>query len=293
MRRRRFLATAATALALPLSGCVLPDAGSLTMDRVSDEAIARRQAQDVDALARGPRGIVTDAIAGETPTREDTGPPFAAARPFEYEGAYYDVSSEVVERRPSTQYELRIDYDGVADPASVIAYAELPAADRRALDRLLPPPPDPPTGWGFDADVASTYADDAESVLVPEPEYDAVAVDGTNYSVAVGDARSIAVSVYSYDAERIADDAAELGRRLRERYLFALTDLSEDERAVVTEAIDEGYYPDTPSGGFQSLLERFRSHEPIRSTRDVGHWLVRYDDRVYWAQLGLPQGTTL
>ena len=293
MRRRRFLASAATALALPLAGCVLPDAGSLTMDRVSDSVIARRQAQNVDALARGPRTLVTDAIAGETPTREDTGPPFAAARPFAYRGAYYDVSYEVVERRPSTQYDVRIDYDAVDDPASAIAYADLPAADRRALDRLLPPPADPPTGRGFDVDVASTYADDVETVLVPEPSYDAVTVDGAAYPVSIGDSRSIEVNVYEYDAERVADSAADLGRRLREQYLFALTDLSEAEREIVGEAIADGHYPDTPSGAFQSLLDRFREHDPLRSTVATGHWLVRYDDEVYWAELGFPQGTTL
>lgn len=292
MRRRRFLASAATALALPLAGCVLPDAGSLTMDQVSDEAIARRQAQDADALARGPRTLVTDAIAGETPTREDTGPPFAAARPFEYRGAYYDVSYEIVERRPSTQYDLRIDYDAVADPASVIEYADLPAADRRALDRLLPPPADPPTGRGFDVDVASTYADDAESVLVPEPEYEAVAVDGAAYPVSVGGSRSIEVNVYEYDAERIAESAAALGQRLRERSLFELSDLPEAEREIVDQAVEDGYYPDLPDGAFQSLLDRFREHDPLRSTVATGHWLVRYDDEVYWAELGFPQGTT-
>lgn len=293
MRRRTLLASAATALALPLSGCVLPDAGSLTMDRVSDGAIARRQAQDLDALARGPRRLVADAIAGETPTREDTGPPFAAARPFEDGGAYYDVSYEVVEHRPSTQYDLRVDYDAVDDPPSAIAYADLPAADRRALDRLLPPPADPPTGRGFDVDVASTYADDAESVLVPEPEYAAVAVDGAAYPVSVGDSREIEVNVYQYDADRIADSAAELGQRLRDRSLFTLTDLSEDEREIVEAAVDEGHYPDLPSQAFRSLVERFREHDPVRSTTDVGHWLVRYDDRVYWAKLGFPRGTTL
>ncbi|WP_372479704.1 hypothetical protein ACAH01_14800 [Halomicrobium sp. HM KBTZ05] len=291
MRRRSFLATMTT-LALPLAGCVRPDYGSLTMaSMASDAAIARRHAEDLDALPPDSRALVRDAIDGETPTRADTGPPFDADRPFEDDGAFYDIGYEVVERRSATQYDLQIDYDPVAEPSSVVAYADLPAVDRRALSRLLPPPAEPPTGRGFDVDVADTYLDDTESVLVPEPEYEAVSYDGTAYRVGVGGSREIEVDRYQYSADRIADSPAAFGRQLRERYLFTLSGLPEAEREIVLAAADEGYYPDSPNRAFRSLTERLGSHEPVRSTADTGHWLVRYDGRIYWAELSTPGET--
>lgn len=76
MRRRSFIMTVATAIALPLSGCSEPTGGSLLMDALNnDSAIGKRYAGLTDNLSSDRRDLVEDAIAGETPSGNGDLPP--------------------------------------------------------------------------------------------------------------------------------------------------------------------------------------------------------------------------
>lgn len=301
MRRRQFLATTGVAVLGALAGCAHPN-GSLVMTLVEDdEDLAAQYASTTDKLPDEQRALVEAVVEGERVTRQGISPPYESDRPIGYEGRYYDVTHEVIDSRPDTRYAIEVDYDpGTAAPErGEIPYANLPPADRDALRGLIPPEGEssdqgdgPDQGEGPDRGKAYVYPPDAESVLVPDQQFDVVTHEGERYVVSVGEGQSVTVRTYRYAAEEVAASAADLGSQLRDDYLFELSGLSDAEREVVAEAIDEGYYVERdPPSAFTSVLDRFREREGIDVTETDGTWIVRYEGDVYWATADFPVAT--
>ncbi|MUV88048.1 hypothetical protein GJ631_16170 [Natronomonas sp. CBA1123] len=290
MRRRTLLATASALLAGPLAGCAHPTA-VLVMDEVDDEALAERASRDVSNDPDGSR-IVSDAVDSGNATASGRSPPLETDRPVAHDGAYYTLSFTESYRGEITQYDIAIDYNPGTDTpgGSAIDYDDLPEVDREALDSLLPPPEDPPTSDGYDIGVGQEYDEEAAeaSVLVPEQEYDAVVYEGTRYPIRVDDGREITVYDYRYEAEQVAADAAEFAEQVRSEYRFTLSGLSEAERDIVAEAIEDGYYEGSANDAFRSVAERFRAHEAVRPETGGGYWLARYEGTDYWSDLRYP-----
>lgn len=290
MRRRTLLATASALLAGPLAGCAHPSA-VLVMDEVTDSDIAERASRDVSNDPDGSR-IVADAVERGNATASGRSPPLETDRPVAHDGAYYSLSYTESYRGEITQYDIAIDYNpGTETPGgSAIDYEDLPEVDREALDSLLPPPEDRPTSDGYDVGVGHEYDDEAAeaSVLVPEQEYDAVVYEGTRYPIRADDGRDVTVYDYRYEAERVAADAAEFAEGIRAEYLFTLSGLSEAERDIVAEAIEDGYYEGSANDAFRSVAERFRAHEAVRPETGGGYWLARYEGTDYWSDLRYP-----
>jgi len=284
MRRRSLLAS----VPLALAGCAHPTNGALSMgEMTTDAAIADRYAGETEGLPPERKALLDAAIADEVPTREGTRPPYDRDRPVEYEGAYYQISHEIVDSHTETLYDVRIDYDPAEPPSSVIDYGDLPAADKNALGDLIPGPDDVPDNEGVDMGRTYRYPADAESVLL-DGEYDGVRDGGQTYRVVVEANREVTVNTYEYSAERVADSPADLAQQLRDRYLFTLSGLSEAERGIVETAIEESYFPDETTDAFQSLIDRFRAHDALDGDEYGGDWLVRYDGTVYWVDLQYP-----
>lgn len=294
MNRRSFLATAGAALLGTLAGCAHPE-GTLSMDPVADDDdLAAEYATPADHLADDYRAIFDAALAGENVTREDTSPPLDLDRPVAHEGRYYAVTHEVVGTRTATQYTIEVDYDPApsAVDGDAMAFEDLPAVDRAALEGLIPPPDDgvdrDGTVDGFRPDRGTSFRPpaDADSTLVPQPDYEAIVHEGDRYGVRVGDSRSVTVQTYRYRTEQVADGPAALAADLRTEYLFELGDLPDDEREIVESAIGDTYYVDgAPSDAFESLADRFFAHDGIGVGEFGGNWIVRYDGQVYWAGL--------
>jgi hypothetical protein len=76
------------------------------------------------------------------------------------------------------------------------------------------------------------------------------------------------------DVESFAD-------RVRDRYLFTLSGLSDAERAVVEETIEGAYFSDDEA--FRSVVDRLRSHEGIDVDDSYGTWLCAYEGVEYRA----------
>lgn len=291
MRRRSFLASAATALALPLAGCSEPTGGSLSMMAMeNDSALGRQWAGATEELSSDRRALVESAIAGEAPRRTGRSPPYEAPRPLEHDEAVYEITHEVVDTRQVTRYTIRIDYDPETIPVNVVAYADLPEVDRTALEGQVPPGEDPPTGEGFDLDSTYRYPTDAESVLL-EGEYDGISYEGETYRFEIEPDREVTVETYEYGAERVADSAADLGRQLRDQYIFTLEGLSEEEQRIAEEATSIYRPDDGVPEAFRSLADRIRDHDPVETEDERGTYLVRYDGTIYWTTLEYPPET--
>ena len=273
-----------------LAGCSAP--GSLTMDPVTDADIVEHASRSLERSAPPAEDdeearMLRTAIENGSATIDSPYPPVREGKPFEHEGAFYDLTWTVVDERTVTSVSLLVDYNASDPEGERIAYDDLPDADRRAVDALLPPRDDRRVE-GYELGASSRY-DDSElerSVLVSEGPT-VVVYEGEAYPVKFDGTSQMTVHTYRYSAAKVADSPDEFARDLKAAHLFELSGLSEAERAVVDEAIEEGSYyaEDDDDQAFRSVLEAFRRHEAVESEEAHGEWLVRYDGEVYWADM--------
>ncbi|MFC7176060.1 hypothetical protein [Halosegnis marinus] len=294
--RRRLLTAAGIGTAGALAGCVslLETRGrSLSMEPVDSAAIARRATMELD---RREKRIFLDALENGTTTVTYDNPPFPplrTLRPVEHEGRYYGIAYTITETRDALGVTVRIDYDPRRTDGPTVAYDDLPARDRALLDSLvLPRPKRRIDGW--DMGTVDVYRiDEVEgSVLTPESRYDYVTHDGETYRIRV-ETYPATIADYRYTVHEVAGDRTAFVRRTRDRYQFRLDGLSPAERPIVEAAIRGGYVrgrdPDERAA-YRSLSERFREHDAVvGSSTDpgiaYGEYLVRYGERVYWAEM--------
>lgn len=288
MRRRTALATLLVALLAGLAGCSA--AGSLSMTPVDDRGLAEAASNPVpdDAPDRD-RDVVRRAVENGTATAVGDRPPVDEPLPFRHDGAFYDLDYAENGTEPGYDVEIRVDYNASAVDGTVVDYADLPAADRAALSFLDRErrPGESNLQDGYDFGIGTTYSEaDAESsVLAPTQEYDAVRYDGETYPVDV-DADRTDLTVYRYEATRVAESHEAYAADLRAAHEFELSGLSAAERSIVAESLDDTYYEeDSNDEAFASLVDRFRAQEPVTESESRGSYVVRYDGQLYWVEL--------
>lgn len=286
MARRRVLGVGGLVLLAVLAGCSA--AGSLSMERVTDEELAEQASRSLDADEAeldDRRRLVRRAIENGSATTRGRSPPVEDGLPFAHQGRYYDLSRTVTDRERGTSVRIAVDYNGSAPDAAAVAYENLSARDRAVLDGLFPPRNDRRT-QGYDFGVGATYdATEANRSVLLGTQPRAVSYEGETYPVDIGDSEPVTVRTYRYTAAVVANDTSAYARQLRETYLFTLSGLSQDERAVVEEAVDGSYYAESDDEAFRSVLDRFRGREALEATEYRGTWLVRYDGAVHLADL--------
>lgn len=278
MRRRQFLGGTAL-LAVPLAGCAHPSV-VLDMDEASTDDIVDEVTENLRP-GSDPYEVAVAARKNGSVTRTDVSG-LSDGDTVQLDGSIYAVSTTRVGSETVTTYDVRVDFDpeNAIPDVGRIEYADLPKADRDRLDSFVSG--DPPTGDGYDVGISYGTADalDGESAFVPDQEYDVVVHDGERYRVDVeSDTRTR--GRYRYAVERVAADGAAYADRVRERYAFALSGLSDAERAVVEEAVDGGYFEN--GDGFRSVAERFRAHDGLHVSDSFGTWLVEYEGTEYLA----------
>jgi hypothetical protein len=286
--RRGFLALTASGACAFLTGCADPRA-VLILDEATDDKIADT-AEEIQPRSDEAE-VIGDAVEDGNETYVGTGrvPPMEFSSPLLYDGTYYDaeMSSEVVSE--DTEYILRVKYSGEKTAENETEYGALPEPDRDALSELLPPE----ETEGFEDGTGRLYTEDERnaSVLVGEGTH-TVVVEGVRYTVETERGEAVPNREYTYRFEEVADSRDGYVSWVRDEFKFTLGDLSEDERAVVEEAIDDGYYEGSVEDPFTSLVERFRENRAVRSDEWGGDWLVEYDGDVYLAELRHPPSAT-
>ncbi|SFL60517.1 hypothetical protein SAMN04487950_4342 [Halogranum rubrum] len=310
MNRRALLASGAALGLSSLAGCTgfgvsslaIPGPNALLrMTPITDTGIAERLtygrvSEDSESYA-----LVSAAIDGEHPRAEGTSCPFPADRTFVFEESVYRLSFTVVDTEPATTTTFSVTLDppeGDVSPADVVAYESLPDVDRAQFERL---------GWenlssvGYGTSFRYTTAEIADSVLVPDPEYAVIEWEnGTRAAFEVTGSNDAPVKTYEYSSTRVAESASQFGREIRRAHAFVLSGLSEDERAIVADALDaeDGYVVDSDEpvpNAMQELGARFRAHDDVEDVDIVrddeeestvdGDYLVRYDGDVYWTRV--------
>lgn len=292
MNHRKALAIGGLLLLAVLSGCSA--AGSLGMQPAADDGtLAELTSRSTTVPDEGPvrsQQLVQRAVENGSTTAESRDPLVEPGRPFAHEGQYYNISWSVIDRNRGVAVDIAIDYNGTATGNDTVAYGNLSASDRERIDELLPPRTTR-RSEGYDFGITGTYnqSEQNRSVLLAG-DYDAVRYEGETYSIEVEDPEPVTTRTYRYTATVVANSTEAYASQIREQYLFTLSELSDDERAVVEEALNDTYYADSDSDdAFQSVLETFAAHEPIEADEYDGTWLVRYDGEIYLADLSYEQ----
>ncbi|WP_144922810.1 hypothetical protein [Halorubrum salsamenti] len=281
MRRRRFLASGTALLSVGLAGCghpsVVLDLNEATADDVADEVSMNADPDSEE------HELVTSAIENGSATRRGRYELFDRTDTVRVDGAFYEVTETRVASSEVTVYEVLVDFDpeDATPELGEIAFEDLPETDRRRLEPILSEE-DPPRGDGYDVGVGYGSAEEVgnDSVFVPERQYDVLVHEGERYRVAV-DSRTAPEAEYRYEATEVAPDVETFAERVRDRYLFVLSGLSDAERDVVEESIDGAYFEDDEA--FRSVVERIREHDGIREDDFYGTWLLEYEGAAYLA----------
>jgi predicted small lipoprotein YifL len=286
MQRQRFLATGALVLLVVLAGCSA--AGSLALTPAADDAVLAEQAsQDLPdpALDARENALINETIQNGSATAESRDPLLENGPPVEHNGSYYNLSWEAGETTTGTMVRLGVDYNGTAPANRTVAFENLTAHDRAMLADVLPERSvslDP--GTDFHTDALYNQSARERSVLLRE-ETAAVNFEGEAYPVDIKGTESVPLTTYNYTASLVASDSGAYAAYLRSTLLFSLSDLSQDEEAIIEEARNDTYYAeDSDDEAFESLLERFERHEPIVQDEYEGTWLVQYDGEVFVAE---------
>lgn len=276
--RRGLLRCAAGASVVGLAGCADPRA-VLELEEVTDAELAERVALDTDdevvrrTVENGTYTTEGDLSGLEAPIED---------RPVVHSGTYYSLSVESEVVSEDRLYALRVENVGDTSVDGEVPYDELPDGDREALSRVFEEEgSDEP---GFEGGAEYPYPEDRynESVLVDGAT---VVYNRSRYEVEGEELEVIERKEYTYTAEKVAEDADAFADWARDEYGFVLDDLSEEERTVVEDALDGGYYEGSASEGFESLVRRFRDHEAVTSDEWSGEWVLEYEGTTYYAEM--------
>jgi hypothetical protein len=212
---------------------------------------------------------------------------------IEYEGGYYRFDREEVTTAEVEAHTFRAEYESGHDPPqgrSVVAFEDLPEADRGALRKVLPDldrrlvESQGFTVGGYPV----VYPDDAEpdSVLLGEGST-WVRYDGEALEITVEGTERVERVTYRYTAAELADDREAYLQYVRETFVVELEDLSEAEREVFSRAIEAGEAGVQfcePEGAERAVVDRL---DAIPESRTPRHrtWFLEYDGEVYLASM--------
>ncbi len=288
MERKAFAALGLLALVV-LAGCSAT--GSLSMNTADDAEIAEAASRPVvvDSPAPDDREVVREAIEDGSGAATATDPPVKRGLPLAYEDSYYEIDWNVTGTEPGTAFAVGVDLNGTASADETVSFNELSERDRRLLGDLLTTMSErePRLRPGPELAIPEEYttAETNKSVLL-SGEYSAVRYNGTVYPFVLEERREVTLTRYRYTVSRAANSTGAYAQQLRDEHLFRLSGLSEAERSVVNEAIDGVYYAeDTDDESFRSIMDRFSAESAIEADSYDGTWLVRYEGRVYTAEL--------
>ncbi|MEF8840147.1 MAG: hypothetical protein V5A62_00780 [Haloarculaceae archaeon] len=310
MRRRALLASGI--VLLPIGGCLSAAPGgsggagsngaaeiptaSLSMEAVEDAEIPARMLHTLTPDGSGTRTpeseLVDRAEREGSATVDRIRPPLPEDRPLVYGETVYRLAYEVTGETSATRFSVKVDVvNGDERDGRTVRFEDLPAVDREVFDR---------NGLasgevvGVGTTLLYTESEVERSVLVPETDVSVIEWDSGNQAEwVVDDAHGTTLKTYRYTVEGTTS-ASEYGREVRERFVWTLSGLDDDERGIVEAAIEDRYvvHPDeTPSPAVVSLVERFRPHDRVEESKSEyrdgvsGPYLLGYDADLYWTRL--------
>lgn len=267
-----------------VAGCVAHPDSVLVFEEVNDRELADRATHNAENVEREIDELNVAAELFENGTYTWTGrwEPINTKLPYVYEGEYYTVDVETSTAPPDVMYDIEAEYVGDEQVEGETEYEQLPEADREALSFLNSAEI---TEEGYNDTVEHLYeaGADEESTIVSGTTV--VVVGERRFSVEAGESNDIERQEFSYTSQKIASSRDEFVSWLNDEYRFELSGLSDEERAIVEEAIGEGYYEGSSNEAFRSVVETFQEHDAVKPEEEGGYWLVEYEGTTYWVDL--------
>ncbi|AHG01962.1 hypothetical protein HALLA_01295 (plasmid) [Halostagnicola larsenii XH-48] len=237
------------------------------------------------------RELVDEVLETGSATASGEHPPLQVTYPVRFEDKVVALERTELATETRNNYHLLLDFN-VASEGTGRSVDDLPPADVEWIESALSN-----RRSGVDAVSGErTYTEDeqATSILVPEPEFDALLVDGERMGVEVEPIKT-RVTTYEYTLAERLGSGEQYAETLESQYRFSVTGLADDEREVVDKAVAEGgyYASSTDDGAFEGVAHTLFEYEPVASTDSEGHWIVAYEGTTYVVTLDLIQYESL
>lgn len=311
MNRRRLLGASALLLS---GGCLQmsPSTTTLTSPGTSEQSTANSDddcqggfvvearpftASEVTLRLRDDeRKLIAEAIENGTAEVVSYGQAPIAANVFvEYDGAFYETDYSVTTTE-LTAYELNLSWERgqqVPVTATSIRFADLPEADQSALRLAV---------YGGEEGQVSDEEDkrdqlpqesmEMHEVPIPYPNGGDssrlvgggvvwVSWDDRVYRVEVGDSTTTERHTRQYQVDHIAEDEAGFREALADDFLIRFADLLEQERAIMEQALGDGYEECTPASDALENLQNRLSNEKQLPAPNYRSWFVRFEEEGY------------
>jgi hypothetical protein len=269
MLRRGFLASAGVVSTGCLSQFGFGSGRALQLRRVNPVEQYAASTGELDARERDAVEATVDG-GSYTVYGADPRPPFHEVRYVEHDGVYYSVETDETETRTMNRDILRaerVNGTPTEDAVEPDAYGDDRGTVVRAYRRAAYPEPDSPV-----PDFVPVRSPPNETELLPEPEHRYVVVgDSVVYRLSAEE-RQLEERGFDVTTERVADNDAQLRRRIDEEKAVAIDadELPDEQRRVLDAATETGSYTE-PSGGSDALdtvLERMDGGDLIRYRGD-------------------------
>jgi len=240
------------------------------------------------------RRLVAAAVADgavEASTYADL-PPIRDGTHVEHEGAYYRIGATGTDATELPARVLTLSWETGREPpagATVVAFGDLPAADREALRFAVYGPPygresrrELPEQGLRRTDTPVPYPDGTDGSTLEPFETTWVRWDGRAYRVRPGTTTTMTRYTYRLSVAEVARDAAAFREHVAVEYLVELSDLPDGEREVLAAAAEDGRYLGCPplSDDLTALLERLTGENDLPPP-DGGEWYVAFEGERY------------
>lgn len=217
--------------------------------------------------------------------------PLPTNRPITYRSTVYNLTRSVTKQQTGVGCAITFKPVSSPDPNDVINFSALPAVDRQKLTNAGFGEA-PSQNMNIETTVGYTKNETAKSALIPSPTKPVIEWNGQNSTRISVSCRNNTVSTYQYTATNLGS-AVQYGTRIRSKYGFTLSGLSNAASDIVSTAIktNKGYHvkriQKIPKA-FSSLTQRFRTHRPVAplgGSAPSGEYIVSYQGSTYWTTL--------
>lgn len=299
MKRRAVLA-AIGATALPTAGCLrvldrdgqpnsCADGTHFSLQRVTTSHSQNEFSTYIESLPYAPQMLVTDALASET--GESTSRSYYSLHPpKEYvvteSTEFYHVETTDFDATETTGYEysvdIGVDESSLPNTTSIHSFTDLPAHDRESL-RSAVGDPDLLHAPHYSFSALFAYENEeqqAQSMFVPETASHYLRWNDVLVRLRFHEQRTVEITSTTISTELVAESPEAFLGYIREERGTVLGTLTDQQRDIITQAI-EGTYTEC-----QPYSDAFSDIRSQLTDENNGHnALARYDGNWYFVHL--------
>ena len=279
---------------------------SLTMTIVADAEISRREVLSLtEAVASNDQKLIREAITTGSVENTTISPVLEpeATLQVRYQESIYKIATTVLDKHGTGRYEYEMAIDDVDEDVSrsnITSFDALPEVDQSHLAEQGFDEVTNESNLGYAFHLTYTPSEQNQSELVPEPANSVIEwKSNVRGQIRLVNTRQKYRRTYRYTAKELGS-LEEVGENLRRKYSFSLSDLSDEQQEIVSEAIksENGYritggddvtVPDSVHDLFQQFSDQvdkaLNYDDKSKKLTSRAYYLINYDGETYWTEL--------